>query len=161
MELLRLAQPLAAYDVADELVVDRGARGLDVEAVDGRQHVGDDSHALGWRQHLGDGGADIAVAGHDDAALDSSGGDRLGILQYLMALAAVRPAGEEHDLGLRLFERGDGTLIEPPGELQHDARAGVERRLPRRGLGVLGHEADGRDPQAAARARCRKPADDR
>ena len=161
VELLGVAQSLAANDMADEIVVDRGARGLDVEAADSRQHVGDGPDAIGRRQHVGDGGGHIAVAGDDDAALDTSSGYRLGILQDLRALPAVGPAGEQNDLGLGLFERSHGALVEPACEPQHDARAGVERGLPRRGLGVFGHEADRRDPQAAACARCREPADDR
>ena len=84
--------------------------------------------------------------------LDPRAGERPGVGQDQLALAAVGATGEEDDLRLALAQALQRGAAEVAGEHRPDPGAGVQRGLVGGRRGEVGDEADRRDPQAAAGA---------
>ena len=153
-EVRRAAQPLPADDVIDEQVVDRLPCRLDVEPVDRRQDVVDDVDGPpGSPEDSGDRRRDVGVAGDDDELEGVDGSDGGGVVEHLLALAAVRAAAEQQHLRARRGDPGSVGVVEIAGDDDLDLRPGVERGLSPGVGGQHVDEADGGHPQPTTGAR--------
>jgi hypothetical protein len=152
-EVVLAAQVLPADDVGEEELTDGGARPFGSQHSDAGHDVGrEDDRVVG--EELGDLGLGVHVArDHDRTGPDR--GEGTGAGEDRPGVAAVGPAGQQHDVGLAGRDAGE---VVPAARREHrDHLPAAGQGHPASGLG--GHQllvAHHGDPQSATRARARQ-----
>ena len=95
---LRAVDSLRVHDALDEHAPNRRARGLDIEDVEFRHHIGAHRDFDLREQRDGVVGG-VAVSGEHDGTRERALAERGGIRQQHLAVAAVGAAGEQQDVG--------------------------------------------------------------